>query len=163
MTRRSSLGPFSSLPASISWSITYFVNYTRPEPAHHCSLGSISMSSTFIVVVVYFFILFCCHLLLSHGIFNFFKIFISNWWYPHTPSHGYGFGRGTNIGIRTRTPPYPSQIPARVCVPLAFTILNWIQCFKTVKNVEKQSKTSQKVIKSVLWSLKHVLKVRYKG
>ena len=115
------LGPFSSSPASISWSITYFVNYTRPEPAHHCSLGSISMSSTFIVVVVYFFILFCCHLLLSHGIFNFFLIFISNWWYPHTPSHGYGFGRGTNIGIRTRTPPYPSQIPARVCIPLAFT------------------------------------------
>ena len=119
MTRRSSLGLFSSLPASISWSITYFVNYTRPEPAHHCSLGSISMSSTFIVVVqvVYPFILFCCHLLLSHGIL----IFISNWWYPHTPSHGYGFGRGTNIGIRTRTPPYPSQIPAQVCVPLAFT------------------------------------------
>ena len=29
--------------------------------------------------------------------------------------------QGTNIGIRTRTPPYPSQIPSRVCIPLAFT------------------------------------------
>jgi hypothetical protein len=43
---------------------------------------------------------------------------------PRDPSHGYGFGTGTNIGTRTRTLAYPSQIPARVCVPVIFTNQN---------------------------------------